>query len=106
MAIGVVAGQTAEVDYQLLSDDAAYPLTGCTVETVAYKLTGSGAQDVSFAGTTEITDSSAGEVRFLPDPNDFNFADKKYKVRFKVTRADGKIEFFPGGEAEEWVVRK
>lgn len=90
MALFVVEGQTAPVDYQLLADGAAYNLTGCTVTTVARRF--STGADKMLAGSTAILVEASGTVRFFPDAADFVFADVGLYIRFKVVRADAKID--------------
>ena len=102
MALNIVAGQTAPIVYQLFADGVAYPLTGCTVEIDALKQTGATA---GWDGTLAVTDSANGEVTYSPAADDFVADASKYLVRFKVTRADGKIEYFPTGSREVWTVR-
>lgn len=103
MSLFLVEGQTAPVDYKLLADGAAYDLTGCTVTTVAR--TSAGAVK-TLAGSTAVLVAASGTVRFSPDAADLVASDFMLRVRFKVTRADSKIEFFPTGEPESWVVQK
>lgn len=103
MSLFVVEGQTAPVDYKLLADGVAYDLTGCTVETVAR--TSSGAVK-TLTGSTAVLVAASGTVRFSPGAADFVASDFLLRVRFKVTRADSKIEFFPTGEPESWVIQK
>ena len=102
MALNIVQGQTAPIVYQLLADGVAYSLTGCTVEMDATKQTGAA---VAGTGTLAVTDAADGEVTFSPAAADFDDADSRYLVRFKVTRADSKIEYFPSGSREVWTVR-
>lgn len=103
MSLFLVEGQTAPVDYKLLADGAAYDLTGCTVTTIAR--TNAGAAK-TLAGSTTVLVAASGTVRFSPDAADFVASDFMLRVRFKVTRADSKIEFFPTGEPESWVIQK
>lgn len=103
MALFVVEGQTAPVDYQLFADGAAYNLTGCTVSLVAYKI---GGTTKTFVGTAAVLSAAQGTVRFSPDVADLLAIDQGYYVRFRVVRADGKVEFFPTGVPESWVVQK
>lgn len=103
MSLFVVEGQTAPVDYRLLADGVAYDLSGCTVATVAR--TNAGAAKV-LAGSTSILVPASGTVRFSPDALDFVASDFILRIRFRVTRADSKIEFFPTGEPETWVIQK
>lgn len=103
MSLFLVEGQTAPVDYKLLADGVAYDLSGCTVATIAR--TSAGAAK-TLAGTTAVLVAASGTVRFSPDAADFVAADFTLQVRFKVTRADSKIEFFPTGQPESWVIQK
>lgn len=103
MSLFIVEGQTAPVDYRILADGVAYDLSGCTVSTVAR--THAGATKV-LAGSTAVLVAASGTVRFSPDAADFVASDFMLRVRFRVTRADSKIEFFPTGEPESWVIQK
>ena len=103
MSLFLVEGQTAPVDYKLLADGAAYDLTGCTVAITARTRVGA---VKTLAGTMAVLVEASGTVRFSPDAADFVAADFTLQVRFKVTRADGKIEFFPTGQPEFWVIQK
>ena len=103
MSLFVVEGQTAPIDCALYADGVVYSLVGCTVTTIATLLSG-GAK--TLAGTTSVTDAAAGKVRFSPDAADFLSAEFGYKIRFRVVRADSKIEFWPTGERETWIVLK
>lgn len=103
MALFVVEGQTAPIDYKLLADNAAYNLTGCTVTLVAYKSSGS---LHTFTGTVAIASAVGGTVQFSPTSTDLVATDLAYFIRFRVVRGDGKVEFFPTGVPESWVVQK
>jgi len=103
MAQFIVEGQTAPVDYRLLADNSAYNLTGCTVSLTAFTFSGAAK---TFAGVVSVPNAANGEVRFSPDAADFLSSDRQYRIRFRVVRADAKIEFFPTGEAEVWVVQR
>lgn len=103
MSLFVVEGQTAPIDYQILADGSAYSLVGSTVTVVGRKHNGTA---ISWAGSVTVTDAAQGEVRFSPDAADLVAADHVYYIRFRVVRTDGKIEYFPTGEPESWVVQK
>lgn len=103
MSLFVVEGQTAPIHYRLLADNVAYPLVGSTVTLVARNSNGT---VKTFNGTVSIVDGNSGWVSFAPDAADLVATDYVYHVRFRVVRADGKIEFFPTGEPELWVVQK
>lgn len=105
MSIFVVSGQTAPIDYQCKADGANYNLTGCTVTIDAVKLSGAAAP---FHGdAVDITDAAAGKVRWTPgDTSDLASADSMYRIRFKVVRGDGKIEYFPNIQREDWIVQQ
>lgn len=103
MAISLVEGQTAPVDYQLLADGEAYNLGGCTVSLSAFLLGGTAK---TFTGTVSTLDSATGKVRFLPDATDLLAAETGMRIRFKVVRADTKVEYFPSGMAEVWYINK
>lgn len=103
MAQFLVEGQTAPVDYRLLADGVAYDLTGCTVTTIARTHAG---MLKTLAGSTVVLVAASGTVRFSPDAGDLVATDFMLHVRFKVTRADSKIEFFPTRDPESWVIQK
>ena len=103
MAYFVVEGETAPIDCQLVGDLVPYSLVGCTVAITALKMNGT---VKTLVGTVSVTDAAAGKVRFSPDAADFVAADNIYRIRFMVTTAGGKIEPFPRGERENWVVQK
>lgn len=102
MPLDVVAGQTAPIDYQLTADGAAFDLTGCTVTLLARTQAGA---TVTFTGTVALLDEDQGKVRFSPAANDLVESAVQYFVRFRIVRADSKIDFFPTGEREVWHVR-
>lgn len=102
MALNIVQGQTAPIAYQLLADGEAYDLTGCTVQIEALKPSG---HDPEWSGTLAVTSAAEGEVTFSPASGDFDATPGKYLIRFKVTRADTKVEYFPSGNREVWTVR-
>lgn len=102
MAEYFVEGWTEEITYELKSDGAAYPLSGCTITLRAYGANGS---LVSFSGSITISDESGGVVKFNPAANDLLAINSPYKVRFRVVDAAGQVLFFPKQEPEVWVVR-
>lgn len=103
MSIFVVQGQTAPIDYQILADGSVYSLVGSTVTIDALKQNGSA---TTWTGSVSVTDAAQGKVRFSPEAADLVEADHVYHVRFRVVRSDGKVEYFPTGERELWVVQK
>lgn len=102
MPLVVVEGLTAPISYQLLRDSVPYALTGYTVQLVGTKGTGS---PLSFTGTLSVVDAASGKVDFLPNAADFKASDISYNVRWKVTRDDGKVLFFPRKRPEQWIVQ-
>lgn len=101
MALSIVAGTTAPIDYQLFADGVGYNLSGCTVALVGRTIQGA---SITFTGSVAVTDQGTGKVRFSPSAADLSTAGK-YLVRFAVTRGDAKIEYFPSSESpEQWTV--
>lgn len=103
MSLYLVEGWTGGIDYTLKADDTAYDLTGCSVQIVAYDKNNT---LLTLTGSMSIVSAVAGSVRFSPGAGDILASNSKMHVRFKVTRSDSKIVFFPNGEPEEWIINK
>lgn len=96
-----VQGWTAPIDYTLQADGAAFDLTGCTVEVVAYD--GDGVL-LTLSGPTVVVSATQGTIRYTPAVGDLLAANSPYHVRFKVTNGSSQVYFFPRQREEIWIV--
>jgi hypothetical protein len=99
-----VQGRTVPIDRTLKKGPrgaaAAFDASGMTV---TLELRDRNGDVVTEAGTTDWADAAVSRVRFNPHADDL-VAGKLF-VRWRVVDALGKVAFFPGGEAEEWIIR-
>jgi len=102
MAIELVTGWTEELLYTLKNNGVAVSLSGATVVLVARD---SADNLLTLSGTVSVPGESTGQVQFAPAPSDITSANSPYRVRFKVTAADGRISYFPNKEPERWIVK-
>jgi len=102
MAIELVTGWTEELLYVLKNNGVAVSLSGATVALVARD---SADNPLTLSGAVSVVDESTGQVQFAPALGDITKTHSPYRVRFKVTAADGRISYFPNKEPERWIVK-
>jgi hypothetical protein len=89
--VGTTKVQTFTLKSKATADAAAaaVDLTGASIELEVEDVTGA---TVTLGGTASIVTASAGTVQYAPDGAE---SAGIYHVRWKVTAADGKIEYYP-----------
>lgn len=101
MADIFVAGQTDDIDYQLLQGGSPFNLTGYTPDLDVIDQTGT--VKAVPGGAVSVVDAATGKVRFAPPVGWLTVG--VFRVRWKVTaNAGGKVGYFPRGEREMWTV--
>jgi hypothetical protein len=96
-----VEGQTEPIVHQLLSDGVPFPIFGLLITLILQKKDGT-AVDTSTKVTIlddGVTPALVGKLQLEPDVADFVKSGSEYYWRWKVVDGDGKIAFWPGGEA-------
>lgn len=109
MALDLVEGWTARIDYQLSGTDKTTGITGAVNlagMTVVLDLNDRSGVHISPTGASGISDATTGKVYFDPAVGDLLHSKAPYQVRWKVTDSGGKDSFFPQGSTEIWNVRK
>ncbi len=94
----IVEGETIERGpFTLEADGAPVDLTGMTIALVLRAKDGT---LVETAGDTRIDDDPAtGRVYWTPDATDLSWQQSPYSLHWQVTDSDGKVVFFPSGDA-------
>lgn len=100
----IVEGWTARLTFTLLSDGAAFVGTGFTISNLY--ITDARGRAIDTSGDFGWVTAAAGTVYYDPDASDFEAGNGPYTVRFEVTDGNGKVVFFPNGQADQILVRK
>lgn len=90
----ITEGRTVPIDFQCLINGAAFDATGMTVAAVLHDKNQC-AVDVDAEWLT----IASATVRISPIDQTFAWAAGPYRFRMQVTDSDGKIGFFPEGDA-------
>jgi hypothetical protein len=104
MLTEVVEGWTGRLTFSLLSDGAAFNGAGLTL--TGLYITDTRGKAIDTSGDFGWLSAAAGTVYYDPDQTDFVGGNGPYAVRFEVTDGNGKVVFFPNGQAEQILVRK
>lgn len=98
----IVAGTTADLNFQLLDAGSPINLLGTTVTLLLSDRTGT---TVASPGTVSVVDSTTGKVKLAPtDVNVFVSANGPYTARWKLTDGTGKISYVPTGPRDIWSI--
>lgn len=100
----VVEGWTGRLLFTLLSDGAAFVGTGFTLSNLY--ITDARGRAIDTAADFGWVTAALGTVYYDPDAADFVASAGPYTVRFEVTDGNGKVVFFPNGQADTILVRK
>jgi len=96
----IVAGTTADLQFQLLESGSPINLLNVTVSLLLNDRTGA---TVTSPGTVAVEDEDEGEVTLTPtDANVFDAAKGPYQARWKLTAASGKISYVPSSNRDVW----
>jgi hypothetical protein len=95
-----VEGQTEPIVHQLLSDGAAVLIQAMTVELILEKSDGTEIDtSTKVTNLDDATEDNKGKVKYEPAAEDLVAAGGNYYLRWRVTDGDGKVAFWPNGEA-------
>lgn len=98
----IVAGTTADINFQLLEAGTPIDLSGATVTLLLSDKTGTA---VSSPGTASVVDATTGKVKLAPtDADVFVAANGPYLARWKVVDAGAKIYYVPSGPRDVWEI--
>lgn len=101
---GTTAAQDFRLRYKTTAGEwAVFDGTGMDVELVLYDRTG---VQIDTTANVDWQDAPDGVVRYLPDALDLTVIRSPYEARFWVTDSQNKLQPFPDGRADRWVVRR
>jgi hypothetical protein len=100
----VVEGWTGRLAWQLTLNGAAVDADAADLTLSELFLTGRDGTVVATDGDFGWLVAADGTVYYLADADDFVANKSPYRIRWKVTDADGKVVFFPNAEPDEIVV--
>lgn len=96
----IVAGTSNVLQFQLIENGTAIPLTNITVTLLLEDRTGT---TVSSPGTVTVTDATNGKVQFAPaDTTVFVATLGPYYARWKLTDGSGLISYVPSSIRDVW----
>lgn len=102
MSLYLVQGWTERITDVLKSAGVAVPVTGMTIQLVAFNSAG----PVVLLGSAGVLDGPNGVVYFDAHPTDFATKGTLH-TRWKVTDLSGKVAFWPNAPAtEDWIISK
>lgn len=100
MTYDIVEGTTNVLQFQLIENGTAIPLTNVTVTLLLEDRTGTA---VPAPGTVTITDVTNGKVQFAPTNSSVFVATAgPYYARWKLTDGSGLIGFVPTSNRDVW----
>jgi hypothetical protein len=104
MRIDVTEGWTGPLDFALMADGAPLNLSGLTIELVLRDRDDALITTTGWAATFGAP--TEGRVRVSPTADALVHAVTPHRAHFKITDGGGKVVFFPGGDADYWVVNR
>lgn len=100
MTYDIVEGTTNVLQFQLIENGTAIPLTNITVTLLLEDRTGT---TVSSPGTVTITDATNGKVQFAPTNSAVFVASAgPYYARWKLTDGSNLIGYVPTSNRDMW----
>lgn len=97
--VTVVEGWTGALPFELQTDGSAFDYTGLTVQIVLKDCHGQTVVDTS-SGLSSTGGTTGGQIAYAPSSGDFSASRTPYRVRFRVTDAQGKLVYFPNSSAD------
>ena len=94
----IVAGTTADLQFQLLENGSPINLLNVTVALLLSDRTGAA---IASPGTVSVIDEAEGKVQLAPaSASVFVAANGPYQARWKLTAASGKISYVPSSNRD------
>jgi hypothetical protein len=111
VALDIVEGRTAPLDFQLLqvtatSTGAPTDVTGFTISMILRDKSGALISTTSTADPeVQIVTATSGRVRYNPSTtNDLLASRSPYRARFKAVDGAGKVQHWPSAAPDTWTV--